>query len=252
MAAMVSAQTPVPRIRSPNAGAVSVPAAQVPDPVEHLLLPVGEVFVEPSLEEVLHAVGQPQHDEVCVLCAGLRGLAEDRCDLVVGEPGHDGGDADAGGNAPVAETGDRLEAPLGRGGARLHRAAHVLIQRGHREGDADAAVGRQLGQDVAVAGDECALGDDADGVAELGEHFQAPARELKPTLDRLIRIGHSAHREQPGLPGSARQLGPQQLRGARLDEDARLEIEPGGQARGTRGWAARSNRCSRARSRGRD
>ena len=33
-------------------------------------------------------------------CAAWR---EDGSDLVVGEPGHDGGDAHAGGNAPVAE-----------------------------------------------------------------------------------------------------------------------------------------------------
>ena len=41
-----------------------------------------------------------------------------------------------------------------------------------------AAVGREFSQDVEVAGDECALRDDAHGVAELGEHFQAPAGEL--------------------------------------------------------------------------
>ena len=134
------------------------------------------------------------------------------------------------GMSPVAEPRDCLESPLGRGGAGLHRAPHVFVERGHREGDGDAAVGRQLGQDVEVAGDERALRDDAHGIAELGEHVQAPAGELKPPLDRLIRIGHTTHREQPGLPRPARQLGPQQLRGARLDEDARLEIEPGRQA----------------------
>ena len=82
-------------------------------------------------------------------------------------------------------------------------------------------------QEVKVAGDEGALRDDPHGVAERGKHGQAPARELEPALDRLIRIGHPTHREHLGRPRAARQLSPQEFRRARLDEDPRLEIEPG-------------------------
>ena len=82
---------------------------------------------------------------------GLCGLSEDRCDLMVGEPGHDSGDAYACGDAPVRESCDRLESSLGRGGSRLHRPPHDLLKRGHRECDAHAVVGGEFSQKVEVA-----------------------------------------------------------------------------------------------------
>jgi hypothetical protein len=51
----------------------------------------------------------------------------------------------------------------------------------------------QLRQQIHVAGDEVIFGDDADRVAKLRQHFQTPARQRQPTLDRLVRVGDAGH-----------------------------------------------------------
>ena len=54
MAAIVSAPDPAAAHPLSERGGGEFLAAQVPDPVQHLLLPVGEVFLEPGLKEILH------------------------------------------------------------------------------------------------------------------------------------------------------------------------------------------------------
>src|SRR5262245_60487037 len=67
-------------------------------------------------------------------------------------------------------------------------------------------------------------------VAELGEDLQAAAGQLQPALDGLIRVGDAAEADRLRLPARRRQLAAEQLRRLLLDEDARLEVEAGGQA----------------------
>ena len=61
----------------------------------------------------------------------------------------------------------------------------MVTRRNTRRG----VVARQIGEHVGVAGDQRALGDHADRVAELGKHLEAAPRDAEAALDGLIAIG---------------------------------------------------------------
>ncbi len=88
----------------------------------------------------------------------------------------------------------------------------------------------ELGEDVGVARDQRVLGDDADRVAELGQHLEAAPRQLQRPLDRLVAVGDAAEGHHLRLPRRRRQRRPEQLRRVLLDEDPRLEVEAGREA----------------------
>ena len=85
---------------------------------------------------------------------------------------------------------------------------------------------RELGQEVAVAGDEKALGDDADRVAELGEDLEALPGQLELPLGRLVAVADAAHAHELWVPAGQRQLMAEQRGRTLLDQDPRLEVQP--------------------------
>ncbi len=71
------------------------------------------------------------------------------------------------------------------------------------------------------------LGDDADRVAAVEQQFQHAAGDAPVPLGRLVGVGVGAHGEHLAAVAGLAQGVCQQLRGARLGEDAGLEIESG-------------------------
>ena len=87
--------------------------------------------------------------------------------------------------------------------------------------------GGQLRQQVLVAHDHRALGDDARGVAARAAPSSAPARQLVVALDRLVAVGGGAERHDLARPRRPRQLAPQHLDEVGLHEDHRRELVAG-------------------------
>lgn len=66
---------------------------------------------------------------------------------------------------------------------------------------------------VAIASDEVVFGDDAGGVAELGEDGEAGAGDFEAALDGLLAVGDAAHHDGLRLPRFLAELGAEQLGG---------------------------------------
>ena len=58
----------------------------------------------------------------------------------------------------------------------------------------------QLSQHVRIPRHELILGDDHNGVTEVGKHSQAAPRQLQTTFDRLVRISDPADGEHLWFP----------------------------------------------------
>ena len=89
----------------------------------------------------------------------------------------------------------------------------------------DGAVLVQSHEQVEVAEDELVLGDDADGLAAFGHHFEAAAGDPEFALDGLIAIGDAGHRDRFATPAFLGEFAPEQRGGIVLGEDDGLEVE---------------------------
>jgi len=78
----------------------------------------------------------------------------------------------------------RVEPARRRCGARLHGAGELAVERGDGERDLGKAHLGHLRQDVDVAQDQRRFGHDADGMAELAQHFEDLARDAHLLLLR--------------------------------------------------------------------
>src|SRR5208282_2290302 len=132
-------------------------------------------------------------------------------------------------NAGVVQRLDRLESFLRRRRARLHFPRQRAIERRHRHVHLDQPVAGHRGKEVEIAQDEVRFGDDGERMADMAQDLDQRARDAILPLDRLIGIGVSAERDgrRPILGRSKLTL--QELGCALLGEQARLEIEPGGE-----------------------
>ena len=221
---------PSPRPRTPQLRVVELAAAQVADAVEHLLLAVGEVLLEPVLEERRDGPRQAQHDEAGAARAGVARRGEDLRHLVIGDRRDDRRDHHADRDAGLRQRLDRAR-----------RSSGVDVRGSMMRASFGSSVVIETTTDAALY---CASSPRrstsrvtrwffvmmADRIAELGEHVEAAAGDLQLPLDRLVGVGHAADGDHLRLPLRRRQLLAQQLRRVLLDQDLRLEVEAGGEA----------------------
>ena len=130
---------------------------------------------QPLLEQWRDGVGQPQRDLPANLAPACDRCGDDGGDLVIGQPRNHWRNHHADGNAGAGQRANSRQPRGGRRGARLHDFAQIRVEGGHGNEHCDGVVPRQFGKQIEVARDELVLGDDADRVAEFGEHFQAAA-----------------------------------------------------------------------------
>jgi len=107
----------------------------------------------------------------------------------------------------------------------------------------------QLAQQVQVAHHQGVLGDNRNRIAELGQHRQAAAGELQLPLNRLVAIGHTAHRQFLRFPLGGGEFPAQQLGRILLHHNPGLKIEPGGESEVFVKWAGIAVRRATAYSR---
>ena len=208
--------------------------------------------LQPFAKHVAQFARQPQDDIARLARAGGIGAGEDRLELLVVDRRNDRRGHDARRHAGVVERLDRLEPLLRRRRARLHLTRQRPIERRHRDEDLDQPVARHRREQVEIAQDEVRFGDDGQRMAGSAQDLDQRPGDAILSLDRLIGIGVGAEGDRRRVVPGRRKLTLEELGRALLGEQAGLEIEPGGETHDRRGWAARSNRSSRARSRGRD
>lgn len=128
-------------------------------------------------------------------------------------------------------TASRRRAGGGRPG--LGEAPHILVEGADREAEGDVGASGGVGEQVPVAQDQGALGEDRERVAVLGEDLDDAAGEVVLAFGALIRVGVRAHRHRVTGPALRGQLGSEPLDGVDLDDDdsvevgARVEVEVG-------------------------
>src|SRR5665213_531714 len=211
-------------------GIVELAAVALRHQRQHVRRPVRDMRFEPFLEQRLQFERQAQHRVPGGDRAGILGGGQNVFHLGIVERRDHRRRQDAGRDAGLGEGGDGFEPALRGRRARLHDPRQLAVERRHRHRDAGEAPRRHFGEDVDVALDQCALGDDRYRVAEIAQHFEDLAHDAELALGRLIGIGVGADRDRPAAIALFAELGGEQRRRLRLVEDAALEIEPGRQA----------------------
>ena len=80
-------------------------------------------------------------------------------------------------------------------GARFEHARQVRVEGRDRGHGAGRVAPREPCEQVDVSRDQCALGDDGDGIAELREHCETLTCDAEFSLDRLVRVRHPGERD---------------------------------------------------------
>ena len=159
-------------MRRPNCASFSAPPRTCRIRLSTFAAFSGYWASQPLLEDRLHLVGQAQQHVAGVARARFRGGGEDVLQFVVVEAGDHRRGQHAAGNAGGAQAADRLEAAARSRGAGLQAALQFVVERRHADEHVHQVVPGQVLQQVQVPLHQRRLGDDVDGVAELGEHFQ--------------------------------------------------------------------------------
>ncbi len=214
-------------MRVPKLGVVVLAAAHLAHPGHDPCGAVGEVLVEPALEDRIHFPGQAQDDAERRGRACRRGRLEDALDLRLVDERDDRRDAHAHRHAGAGQRLHRLQPAMRRRGARLEDPGELRVERGDRDVDRHQAARRHRRHQVEVALDARRLGDQRERMRALGHHLDHRAGDAEPALDRLVGVGGRADVDRRRLVGAAGERFAQALRGVDLGDDLRLEVEPG-------------------------
>ena len=210
-----SATTPSPFIRLPHSRVVVAAAVHLADEAHHALRAVGVMRLEPVAEQRRDLARQAQDDVAGAAGAGVAGGLEQGLDLVVVEAGDHRADRDPHRAAGLGQAADREQTALGSGGARLHRAGEPAVEGGDGEPGRGQAVRAHRTEEVGVALDQRALGQDADRMAEVAEHAEDAAHDARTSSRsagrgrcscpwRSSRAGSRAARARPPAPSARR------------------------------------------------
>ena len=120
---------------------------------------------------------------------------------------------------------DRLQAQFGPRRARFQQAGELLVERGDRDVDAEHVAARDLAEQIQIAHDQVALGDQSQVPAALpGEDLQDGARAFEAPLGGLVGVRGGADGDAFVLVRNARQFLAQQVAGRALGVDLVFEI----------------------------
>src|SRR5437879_3333487 len=156
---------------------------------------------------------------------------EDGFHLVVVECGYDRSHEDPGRNPGSAQAGKRPQPPLRGGGSRLGRACERVVEARDTDPDARQALARHFREQVEVAQDQGAFGDDGDWMPRAGQHLENRAADFHTPLDGLVGVGVRAEGDRLADIIWPCQLGFEQLGRVGLVEETCLEVDPGRQSK---------------------
>ncbi len=182
--------------------------------------------MQPCLEHRPELPGQAQQRVAGAACPGRRARGQDPLELAIVQAGDHRRCQHAGRNAGPGQPPDRVQPPVRRRRTRLHPARQLRIERGDRHPRAHQAAFRHGRQDVQVADDAAALGDDADRMVEAVQHLQHLPGQGQGAVHRLVGIGVGTERDLARDVARASQLPFQQPGDLRLEGEPGLEVEP--------------------------
>ena len=180
---------------------------------------------QPGVEYSGDLERQPQEDVRGLRSAGPRGGFQDFFDLIVVDRRNDRRHQNADGNVHGREAFDAAEPRGRRRDARLHDALQVVLQRRQAYGNRAQTIRSEVGDQVDIPFDQCALGNQAHRVPVGGEKFQQFPRNALLPFGRLVGVGIGADRYRFALVAGLFPGLEQPLCGIRLEKDLRLEIE---------------------------
>ena len=164
----------------------------------------------------------------------MRGTGRDRgfdhaFDLArpIGDPRQDRCDQHASGDTGVVEGLHSIHPRARAGRPGLGRSPNVLVHGPDREGGRDGCDGRRFRQQVDVAQDERAFGEDGEWIPARDEGAQDAAHQAVPTFDPLVGVRPRPHRDVFPLPPPRCELASKDLRCIDLHHDLRLEVAAG-------------------------
>ena len=138
---------------------------------------------------------------------------------IVGQAGQDRRHADARVDPRVDESAKGPQALSRRRGPGLGQSPDPRVQGRDRERHPDLRPFAGERQDIQIADDHRAAGDEPDRRACLAERLDRAARQAEPALGRLVRVGRRPDDHLVALPRPAGELSPEHLDEVRLDPD---------------------------------
>ncbi len=200
---------------------------------------VGAVGVEHPVaaDEVRVVLGQPAHEPLAGAGPQVQGERRDGrrpgrrdgADGVaqlrgrVGQVGDDRGHQHAAGDAVCGERAHHVQAPLRRGRARLDRAPQGGVDETDGDGDPDVRDVGGLPQQVEVAQDQRALGEDGERVRVVAQGGDDARHQPVAALGALVAVDVRPHGDVLAAPAPRAQLAAEQVGGVHLDDDLRVE-----------------------------
>ena len=192
-------------MRVPKRRVVVLAAAHLAHARHHARRAVGEVLLEPVLEQRVHLPRQAQHDAERRAWR-RRSRAASRMRSISGSlmNGMIGDTLTPTGTPALASVSIVSQPPVRRGGARLQDARERRVERGDRDVDRRPGLRPAIG---ATRSRSRSMPDDLvtseNGCAALGQHLDDRARDAQLALDRLVGIGGRADVEQQRLVAAA-------------------------------------------------
>ena len=187
------------------------------------------MLAQPGQEPLPGPGPQVQHDRADVGGARLGDLPHSGLQLGrgVGQERHNRAHQHPAAQPVLAEGGADAQPPPGAGGTRLDGAPQVLVRAPDRHGQAHVGDLRRRQQQVEVAEDQRALGQDGVRVTGVQQGLEDPRHQLVLALGPLVDVHVGAHGDVLALPLAGVQLLADQVRGVDLDHDLGVEVMPG-------------------------
>ena len=184
---------------------------------------------QPGQEPLAGSRPQVQHDGADVGGAGLGDLPHGGLQLGggVGQERHDRAHQHAAAQPVLAERAAHAEPAPRAGRARLQGPPQFLVRAADRHAQPHVGDLRGGEQQVEVAEDQRALGQDGVRVAGVQQGLEDPRHQLVLALGPLVDVHVGAHGDVLALPLARAELLADQGRGVDLDHDLGVEVMPG-------------------------
>ena len=182
---------------------------------------------QPLLEQRRHLQRQAQHHIRRALCAGRVSFGKQALQLAVVDHRDHWRAQHAHRDTRVAHYPNRPQPCLGRCGARFQDALELIVQAGEADHHRHQPLAGQLGQQVEVAQDQRALGDDRHWVAVAQQDLKGLPGDPVFALDWLVRIGIGAQVDRRTHVARLRQLLFQHIGRVALGNQSGFKVQPG-------------------------
>src|SRR5450830_596951 len=209
-----------------EATVIHLPTAHLAHQAHHMGGALRVVRRQPFLEQRRHLQRQAQHHVRRTLRTGRMGFGEQALQFAVVDHRDHRRAQHPHRDAGLAHHPDRPQPRLGRRRAWLQDALELIVQAGEADHHRHQPLARQFGEQVEIAQDQRALGDDRHRVPIAQQHFEGLPGDRVLTLDGLVRIGVGTQVDRRTHIAGLGQLLLQHIGGVGLGNQFGFEIQP--------------------------